>query len=93
LEPDTLQRAAGYLEEMKRYVVMFRDSSARSVDHDRIANTPGIRILDDTTSRAMLIEASSEAIAAVRRAGTDRVSISEETTYARPGLTRPGIRR
>jgi hypothetical protein len=41
----------------------------------------------------MLIEASSEAIAAVRRAGTDRVSISEETTYARPGLTRPGIRR
>jgi len=78
---------------MKRYVVMFRDSSARSVDHDRIANTPGIRILDDTTSRAMLIEASSEAIAAVRRAGTDRVSISEETTYARPGLTRPGIRR
>ncbi len=93
MEPDTLQRAAGYLEEMKRYVVMFRDSSARSVDHDRIANTPGIRILDDTTSRSMLIEASSEAIAAVRRAGTDRVSISEETTYARPGLTRPGIRR
>jgi hypothetical protein len=41
----------------------------------------------------MLIEASSDAIAAVRRAGTDRVSISEETTYARPGLTRPSIRR
>jgi hypothetical protein len=41
----------------------------------------------------MLIEASSDAIAAVRRAGTDRVSISEETVYARPGLTRPTIGR
>ena len=78
---------------MKRYVVLFRDLSARSIDHDRIANTPGIRILDETTNRAMLIEASSDAIAAVRRAGTDRVSISEETVYARPGLTRPGISR
>jgi hypothetical protein len=78
---------------MNRYVVMFRDSSARSIDHDRIANTPGIRILDDQTNKAMLIEASSDAIAAVRRAGTDRVSISEETVYARPGLTRPTIGR
>jgi hypothetical protein len=78
---------------MKRYVVMFRDPSARSIDHDRIANTPGITVLDETANKAMLIEASSDAIAAVRRGGTDRVSISEETTYARPGLTRPGIRR
>jgi hypothetical protein len=77
---------------MKRYVVVFRDSSARAIDHDRIANTPGITVLDETTNRAMLIEASSDAIAAVRRVGTDRVSISEETTYARPGLTRPSIR-
>ena len=78
---------------MKRYVVVFRDSSALLVDHDRIANTPGVRILDETTNKAMLIEASSDAIAAVRRVGTDRVSISEETTYARPGLVRPSIRR
>ncbi len=78
---------------MKRYVVRFRDPSARLLDHDRIANTPGIRILDEITSRAMLIEASSDAIAAVRQTGTDRVSISEETTYARPGLTRPSIHR
>jgi len=41
----------------------------------------------------MLIEAPAYAIAAVRRAGTDRVSISEETTHRAPGLTRPGIRR
>jgi hypothetical protein len=78
---------------MKRYVVVFRDSSARSIDHDRIANTPGITVLDESTNKAMLIEASSDAIAAVRLGGTDRVSISEQTTYARPGLIRPSIRR
>jgi hypothetical protein len=77
----------------KRYVVLFKDPSARSIYHDRITHIPGIRVLQEITNRVMLIEAPAYAIAAVRRAGTDRVSISEETTHRAPGLTRPGIRR
>jgi hypothetical protein len=80
-------------EPSKRYVVLFKDPSARSIYYDRITHIPGIRILQETTNRAMLIEAPAAAIAAIRRSGTDRVSISEATTHSRPGLIRPVVRR
>jgi len=69
---------------MSHYVALFRHSDPRQEDLDRISNAPGVTIVDHTVTRAMLLEASDEAIAALRDQLGDWL-IAEEVTYPRPG--------
>lgn len=76
-----------------RYVLFCREEIPDPDDLQRIANAPGVKILDHSVPRALLIEASQEA-ADKLRSDLKRWSISEESVYSSPhlpfGKTRPG---
>ena len=69
---------------MARYVLLSRDPEPSDEDLSRIAATPGVTILDQTLSRAMLLEATDQA-AAELRSGLPRWIVSAEVEYLPPG--------
>jgi hypothetical protein len=69
---------------MGHYVVLFRDSDPRQEDLERIANAPGVTILEHTVNRAMLLEASEDAVAALRGQLKNWI-VAQEVTYPPPG--------
>lgn len=49
-----------------RYVLFHRMPSSHSEDIERIRNTPGVSVIDETRGRALLIEATDEAVGELR---------------------------
>jgi hypothetical protein len=76
---------------MSHYVALFRHSDPQQEDLDRISNAPGVTVLEHSINRAMLLEASDDAIAALRDQLQDWL-IAEEVTYPRPGPATHDIR-
>ena len=59
---------------------MFRHADPREEDLERIASTPGVTVVDHSVSRAMLLEASEDAVGALRDQPPDSV-VAHEVTY------------
>jgi hypothetical protein len=70
-----------------QYVLRSHQSEPRQEDLDRIANAPGVKILDSTQNRAMLLEAS-EGAAAELNDQLDEWTLAKQVTYPQPGPTR-----
>jgi hypothetical protein len=62
---------------------MFRHADPHDEDLQRIANAPGVTVLDQTVKRAMLVEGSEDAVEALREQLPDSI-VAREVTYARP---------
>lgn len=77
---------------MAHYVLKFRGSNPPQSDLDHIDRAPGITILDNTATGAMLLEASDDAAAALDHVLADWI-VAKEVTYRLPGSGRPGLRR
>lgn len=73
---------------MAHYVLKFRGTNPPQSDLDRIDRAPGIRILDRTARRAMLLEASDDAAAALDQQLADW-TVAKEVTYPLPGSPLP----
>jgi hypothetical protein len=69
---------------MNQYVLLARHSEPTPDDLARIEGTPGVTILDHTANRAMLLEASEEAVADLRDNLKDWI-VAKEVTYPPPG--------
>lgn len=65
---------------MQRYVFLHKGTEPDRGALDRIASTPGLRIIDRESSRAMLAEADEQTIADLRRQFSDWI-ISPEVFY------------
>lgn len=76
-----------------RYILFCLDKTPDPDDLRRIANAPGVRIIAHSVPRALLVEASGEAIDKLRP-DLENWRISEEVVYALPscptGNIRPG---
>jgi len=77
---------------MGRYVLLYRYSEPHQDDLDRITRAPGVTVLDHTLKRAMLVEASEDAVIDLR-AQLKNWIIAEEAAYPRPGPARETLRR
>ena len=66
-----------------RYVLRCREETPDPDDLRRIANAPGVKILDHSVPRALLVEASEEAAARLR-SDLKKWIIAEEVTYSLP---------
>ncbi len=66
-----------------RYVLFCREEIPDPEDLRKIANAPGVKILDHSVPYAMLVEASQEAVDKLRP-DLKKWSISEEVTYSLP---------
>jgi hypothetical protein len=70
---------------MARYVIVLRGQEPRPEDLALIGSTPGIKVVDQTFNRAMLLEGSEQAVSAL----SDRLKdwlIASEVSYGRPEL-------
>lgn len=76
---------------MGRYVLLCRHADPHPDDLDRITRAPGITVLDHTVKRAMLVEASEDAVADLRSQLKDWI-VTEEVAYPRPGPAREALR-
>ncbi len=76
-----------------RYVLLCHDETPDPGDLYKIANAPGVKIIEHSVPRVLLIEASREAAEELRSDLKDW-TISEESVYSPPhppfGKTRPG---
>jgi len=70
------------------YVLKYRGVNPPQADLRRINNAPGITILDRAADRAMLLEASDEAAAALDRQLADW-TVAKEVAYQLPRPPRP----
>lgn len=77
---------------MARYVMFYPGKSLHPDDIDRIAAAPGVTILDATTPRAVLVEAT-EAGAAWLNANLPGWLVAPETHHSLPHLPRPMPKR
>ncbi len=68
-----------------RYVLLCRDENPEPSDLSSIANAPGVKILEHSVPRALLVEASEEAAARLRT-NLKRWTIAKEVTYSSPHL-------
>ncbi len=79
-----------------RYVLLCRDETPDSDDLRRMANTPGVKILDRSFPQVVVVEASQEA-AAKLRSDLKKWRVAKEVTYSSPRLpfrkTRPEKKR
>jgi hypothetical protein len=66
-----------------RYVLLCREETSDPEDIRRIANAPGVKILDHSIPRALLVEASEKAAARLR-SDLKKWIIAEEVTYSLP---------
>lgn len=73
---------------MSRWVLLSRHPEPRAEDLACIERAPNVRIIDQTLSRAMLLEGPDEAIEALRRQLSDW-TLAQETTYAAPRPVKP----
>jgi hypothetical protein len=69
-----------------RYILLCREETPKPGDLRRIANAPGVKILDHSVPRALRVEASEEAAARLR-SGLRKWIISKEVTYSSPHLS------
>lgn len=70
---------------MARYVLLLRGEEPKPEDLEMIRSTAGIKVVDQTFSRAMLVEGSDQAVSAL----SDRLKdwlIAGEVSYGRPEL-------
>ena len=77
---------------MKRYVLLYRNADPDPEDLDRIVNTPGLTVVDHTVKRALLIEASEEAVAGLRSQLKNWI-VGEEVSHPHPGPPRNKVQR
>lgn len=77
---------------MGRYVLLLRAREPGAGDLDRIARTPGVTIVDNTIQKALLIDASEQAIADLR-ALLKNWLVVEEATYPPPSPVRKKVGR
>jgi hypothetical protein len=68
-----------------RYVLFCHEETPDPDDLRRIANAPGVKIIDQSVTRVLLIEASREASDRLRL-DLKRWTISEESVYSSPHL-------
>jgi hypothetical protein len=68
-----------------RYVLLCREENPDPDDLQRIANAPGVKILDQSVPCALLVEASGKAAARLR-SKLKKWIVSEEVTYSIPDL-------
>jgi hypothetical protein len=68
---------------MGRYVLLHKGNRPNRADLDRIAATPGLRIVDHELSRAVLAEADERVIEKLRSQLSEWV-ISPEVFYPKP---------
>ena len=66
-----------------RYVLRCRAESPDPDDLRLIENTPGVKILNQSVPRALLVEASEEAVDRLR-SSLKKWIIAEEVTYSLP---------
>ena len=71
----------------KRYVLFHRSHAPPAAELASLKNDPDITILDQTTNRAFLVEATSEAIDRLRNRSADWV-IENEIIHSAPGIDR-----
>lgn len=75
---------------MAKYVLFSRHAEPSAEDIDRIANAPGVKVLDNSVKRAMLLEGSAAAVAKLTQE-LDDWTVSEHVTYGRPGPAKQHI--
>jgi hypothetical protein len=75
---------------MAKYVLFSHQQEPRPEDLDRIANAPGVKVLDRSAKRAMLLEGSETAVAKLNDELPDW-TVSPEATYERPEPARQRI--
>ena len=75
---------------MARYVLVHRHSEPNPDDLDFIAQARGVKVLDRTLKRAMLVEAPEETVAELRSRLKNWI-VAEEADYPRPGPAREAI--
>lgn len=68
---------------MKRFVLHHRGGEQAASDLDALGQITGVRVVDHDLPGALLIEASDDAIAAVRSILKDW-SVAEEIVYPKP---------
>jgi hypothetical protein len=66
-----------------RYILRCREETPDPDDLRTIANAPGVKILAHSIPRALLVEASQEAVARLR-SDLKKWNITEEVTYSLP---------
>lgn len=67
---------------------MSRRSDPREEDLQRIARAPGVRVVDETLGRAMLLEGPDDAIEELQAQLSDW-TVAREMTYPAPGPAVP----
>ena len=67
----------------RRFVLLHKSGVAPDADFGVIERTPGVRIIDRTQARALLVEASDTAIAQLRGSLTGWI-LEEETMHPHP---------
>jgi hypothetical protein len=77
---------------MGRYVLLLRAREPGPRDLERIAGTPGVTIVESMIQKALLIDASEQAITDLRAFLKDWLVV-EEVTYPRPGPARKKVER
>ncbi len=68
---------------MAHYIVKFSGDKPPHEDLERIDQAPGVTVIDRTANRAMLLEASAKAVAALDRQLKDW-TVAEEVVYPPP---------
>jgi hypothetical protein len=76
---------------MARYVLFCRKPNPVPEDLALIAKTPGLRMIDNTEGRALLVEASANSIERLRSELKSWV-VADEATYPRPGRPREQVK-
>jgi hypothetical protein len=76
---------------MGQYVLLLRGSQPREEDLKLIESAPGVRVLDQTFNRAMLLEGSEDAVSALSGRLKDWL-IAEQVSYPQPGPAGPEVR-
>ena len=77
---------------MARYVLVHQNSEPDADDLQVIMQAPGVKVLDQTVRRALLVEAAEDAVAELKSRLTGWI-VAEETTTPRPGPARQTIDR
>jgi hypothetical protein len=68
-----------------RYVLLLRGREPKPEDLALIGSTPGVKVVDQTVNRAMLLEGSEQAVSALSDQLTDWL-LASEVAYGRPEL-------
>ena len=75
---------------MSRYVLKSKTLDFSSEEFQHVARIAGVKIIDEISGDALLIEATEDAAARLRRVDAD-LALYPETTYPKPTLPRPKI--